>query len=431
LLLLNATWVPPIPIYLEQCLFALYLAAAIMGYWGVLSAALSLLARVAAPLGRRSGGWPAPVPPQSAGEWLPAVSRLRFLTIALTLSCVTLIPAKVASYALTDARLNATTFYEPWSNDPELIQFLTEHIGLADGQPFRGAINFLPEDLDKKLIPMATLWSRSVPTLNEYNHLVTPEQIYFVHALLDTDMLTRLNQFDMPLPSGPYLPVYWKALQMFGVRYAADRLPLPDEFNPGLPLITKPHHPHPTEGPVGSWYLYELSHPNVGNYSPTGMVMARSGAEIMTFLGQPDFDFEQQVVVSTPIPQPLVSAHDMRLSMIRGGLHVTGKSSSTSLVILPQQFSHCLRALDSRVRLLRVNLMTAGMIFSGEIDTDIRFDYGIFSPGCRRADLADMKQLDLKIDQRMPHLSGDRLFPGWDDAVVKLRSATDAFGIFW
>ena len=120
----------------------------------------------------------------------------------------------------------------------------------------------------------------------------------------------------------------------------------------------------------------------------------------------------------------------MRLSVIRGGLHVKGKSSSTSFVVLPQQFSHCLRALDSRVRFVRVNLMMAGMIFSGEIDTDILFDYGIFSPGCRRADLADMKQLDLKIDQRMPHLSGDRLFPDWDDVLVRRRSATAAGGIF-
>jgi hypothetical protein len=38
-----------------------------------------------------------------------------------------------------------------------------------------------------------------------------------------------------------------------------------------------------------------------------------------------------------------------------------------------------------------------GVIFSGTVDTDISFDYGIFSPGCRRGDLADIKQLVLKI----------------------------------
>jgi hypothetical protein len=38
-----------------------------------------------------------------------------------------------------------------------------------------------------------------------------------------------------------------------------------------------------------------------------------------------------------------------------------------------------------------------GMIFSGVVDTDISFDFGIFSPGCRRADFADMKQLGMKL----------------------------------
>ena len=70
--------------------------------------------------------------------------------------------------------------------------------------------------------------------------------------------------------------------------------------------------------------------------------------------------------------------------------------------------------------------MMPGMIFSGDIDTDIVFDYGIFSPGCRRNDLADMKQLHLKIDLRMPHLSGERLFPDWSDTVARLRAAASA-----
>ena len=78
------------------------------------------------------------------------------------------------------------------------------------------------------------------------------------------------------------------------------------------------------------------------------------------------------------------------------------------------------------MRVVRANLMMAGLIFSGDLDTDIVFDYGLFSPACRRADLADMRQLDLKIDLRMPHLSGDRLFPDWDGAVARLRTAARA-----
>ncbi|MFL5097721.1 MAG: hypothetical protein ACJ8ES_20635 [Xanthobacteraceae bacterium] len=146
----------------------------------------------------------------------------------------------------------------------------------------------------------------------------------------------------------------------------------------------------------------------------------------MAILRQPDFDFTKQAVVSAPLTQPLTPAREMRLSIIRGGLHVSGKSDGTSLVILPQQFSYCLRARDSRVRLMRTNLMMAGMIFSGDVDTEILFDYGLFSPACRRADLADLKQLDLKIDQRMPHLMDDRLLPDWNGVVARLRAALNA-----
>jgi hypothetical protein len=94
--------------------------------------------------------------------------------------------------------------------------------------------------------------------------------------------------------------------------------------------------------------------------------------------------------------------------------------------VLPQQFSNCLRARDERVRLVRANLMMTGLIFSGDLNTDIVFDYGIFTPACRRADLADMKRLDLKIDLRMAHLSGDRLFPDWKHAMAKLRAIAGA-----
>jgi hypothetical protein len=75
---------------------------------------------------------------------------------------------------------------------------------------------------------------------------------------------------------------------------------------------------------------------------------------------------------------------------------------------------------------VRANLMMTGMVFSGDVDTDILFDYGILSPACRRADLGDLKQLDLKIDLRMQHLAGDRLFPDWNGAVARLRAAADA-----
>ena len=136
--------------------------------------------------------------------------------------------------------------------------------------------------------------------------------------------------------------------------------------------------------------------------------------------------FAKHTAQSPVLSPPLVPARDMQLSIVRGGLHVSGKSDGTSLVVLPQQFSHCLRARDPGVRFVRANLLLTGMIFSGEVDTDISFDYGLFSPACRYADLRDFKQLDLRIDLRVPHLQGDRWFPDWDHAVAKLQKAANA-----
>src|SRR5262249_16547863 len=126
---------------------------------------------------------------------------------------------------------------------------------------------------------------------------------------------------------------------------------------------------------------------------------------------------------SAPVPASLVPARDMQMSLIRGGLHVSGTSDGTSLVVLPQQFSHCLRARDPRVRLVRANLLMTGMIFSGNVDTDIVFHYGIFPPGCRRNDLAELKQLIAR-----PPPTGDRLLVDWDEAVARLREAGAAMG---
>jgi hypothetical protein len=194
----------------------------------------------------------------------------------------------------------------------------------------------------------------------------------------------------------------------------------------GYSAIIAPQGVHHNVGPAARWRVYELPHPNVGNYSPTQVMAAETGADAAAMMILPDFDFTRQAVLSVALNEPLVPARDMQMSLIRGGLHLSGHSDDTSLVVLPQQFSHCLRVRDGRVRLVRANLMMTGVIFSGDVDTDIVFDYGIFTPRCRWADLADIKRLKLQIDVRAVPLSGERLFPHWQGTLAKLRAAAMA-----
>jgi hypothetical protein len=427
-LLTNVAWMLPVPLYLEQCLFALYAAGAVAGFYGVLCRVGTPAVRAGAAFVRCTGkaavvSGSRPARLFAIGNLLPS-KRLRHIAAAFAIVCVVILPAQFVrqTLSLTEAQVKARIPDIPWANEPELAHFLQQNIGLAAGQPFRGTVNFLSFDLLSGHT-IETLWSHAVPTLNEYSQLV---RLYFIHTLLKKGVRGIPNQLSMFWDDGVYTPAYWSAVQLFGVRYSAERIPLPNGVSPGTTPVAKPHRPVEPFPQFDTWYIYELPRPNVGNYSPTEVIAARSGAETMAILARPDFDFARQVVLTEALDHPLVPARDMRLSVIRGGLHVSGRSDGTSLVILPQQYSHCLRARDDRVRFVRADLVMAGLVFSGDIDTDIVFDYGIFTPGCRRADLDDLKRLDLKIGLRVPHLTGDRLFPDWNGAVARLRAAVDA-----
>lgn len=80
-------------------------------------------------------------------------------------------------------------------------------------------------------------------------------------------------------------------------------------------------------------------------------------------------------------------------------------------------------AADPRVG--RADLLMTGMIFPGMADIDILFNYGIFTPECRRAALAEMRRLQMNVNSRTPHLSSDRLFPDWSTIFAKLCEAAD------
>src|SRR5262249_49426887 len=267
---------------------------------------------------------------------------------------------------------------------------------------------------------------RGIPTTNEFSQAASAPSLYFMHKTLKRDVRGTLNSFGFHWTNGLYSPNYWPLSQLLGVRYAIDRpaaqgghSALGEHGNPGLVLRTMPYHvPKQTEPePPGPWYVYELPNPNLGDYSPTEVITAKTGEAIANALRTAGFDFTKQVVLNSPIQTPLLPAHNIRLSFIRNGWHLSGHSDGTSLVVLPQQFSHCLKASNRQAHLVRANLLLTGVIFSGNIDTYISFNYGMFTPWCRLNDLADIKSLDLRIDLRRPHLSNERLFPHWRDAL--------------
>src|SRR5262249_25965594 len=264
-----------------------------------------------------------------------------------------------------------------------------------------------------------------VPTLDEYSQFVTPQAFYLQLALLKSD--PGLNGFGLGVRIVPEVNVelIFKTLQALGVRHILNASPLAEADKRQVPSVRVPRRPHdalPGEEP-GAWHIYELPDPNIGNYSPTEVVVADSAPEIVAILGGEDFNFRRRVVLSNG-GSSLVPARDTRLTVNRGGgFHVSGKSDGVSLIILPLQFSHCMKASDSSVRIVRANLLWTGVVFSGAVDADISFAYGVFSPGCRRADIADMTRLGIVPP---PKASG-----GQQGTKEKLQAAINAFRSVW
>jgi hypothetical protein len=379
-------WWLPLPIYIEHALFVLFWTAAIAGYWGGLEGLFALARQWTHETDRAKRG---------AIRWrgrLQSLSPQRI--IAVKEITAMLVISTVLVVSIVKARKYENFWYESWSNEPELTKYLGNKIGLKIDSRFRGSVFFYTFNYDE-FLTLNNLWVETVPTLNEYSQLVTPQAIYFIHHLFKRDVSSDLNWFRPWINSGnASFSVLFRTLRALGVRYIGGYVPI---HIPGIKDFPSANFPRrPPGNPPGLWVIHEISDVNFGDYSPTEITTARSAAEIVENLSSENFDFVRQAVLSIEVHDRIVPARDMKLSVIRGGLHVSGTSDSTSLVVLPQQFSNCLRAHDSRVRLVRANLIMTGVIFSGTLDTDISFGFGIFSPGCRRADLADIKQLGIK-----------------------------------
>jgi hypothetical protein len=376
-LLIHKWWLL-LPLYVEHCLFPLFTMAAMAGYWAAGVAAFKVVT-----------GMRQPAVTDLSSRWVERNPHTRAVALAASLPALLVavfLPAAAMMYGVR-ASPTLPDLGEPFADEPELMSSLRDSVGLRVDGEFRGSIGMLLNPYDSTIY---NLWLQGIPTFNEYSQLVSSQATYFSAALFKYDV----SAFDFFFPwfgRTVSYDVLFKAWQALGMRYAIAYSPFDAADQRHFPSVTFPRRP--VGAAPANWIVYELPNPNVGNYSPTEIVAAKSGTEIIEAIEAPQFDFTKQVVLSAAIDERLVPAHDMRLSLIRGGLHLSASSDGSSLVVLPQQFSHCLRARDTRVRLVRANLLLTGVLFSGNIDTDILSDYRIFSPGCRRADLADVRRL--------------------------------------
>ena len=104
-------------------------------------------------------------------------------------------------------------------------------------------------------------------------------------------------------------------------------------------------------------------------------------------------------MVEQPVAATLVPAERVAVRLMKGpAIHISAYSPGTSLLVLPFDYSYCLRASGAGLdRLIPVNLSQTGLLVHGEASIDIVYRYGLISgTSCRGQDLARIKALDLE-----------------------------------
>jgi hypothetical protein len=229
------------------------------------------------------------------------------------------------------------------------------------------------------------LWRYGIPTLLEYNHYLTPPAYLLMSRLLARPIdlqLRNVMAFTVPAPA---------LLRALGTRFVISDRELSGEEK--LPEVF-------TWGRDVELRLYELSEPNLGNYSPSTLIRAGTAGAVLEIL-KGDFDFARFAVVNEPVDERLVPALAGELEFTSGAMRVRAISPGRSLLVLPVEFSRCIETSSSRsseadVRLLRSNLAQLGLLFSGQLDVTLALRSGPLKYSrCRLRDIDDMRALDL------------------------------------
>ncbi len=155
-----------------------------------------------------------------------------------------------------------------------------------------------------------------------------------------------------------------------------------------------------TKAGTAALRLFRLNRVNLGQFSPTQAILTATASQAIDTMERDTFDPERDVVVEEQIDGNLVPAQSVSVVTDFGPtLTVRAESPGRSLLVLPFEFSRCLR-IDSEeqepARLVAVNLQQTGLLFDQHVSARISYRFGVFDhPQCRREDLARADRLRL------------------------------------
>jgi hypothetical protein len=424
-------WPATLPVYYEVLVGPIYAFGAIVGYSSLIAAVWCKL--VAGPFLKATGA-----PSLSLGEAAqhPALLK-RLIRSVPVLTGMAFVPVVEAWYVKDEIYAHKyipnliNTLTEPWPATDELVAFLSDNIGLRDTKQFRGMALFNFGFSYEKWLVLADLWRNLVPTMNIHSTFYMPRFYYFTsHLPLEGGVVEQ--------SSANRIPVRWawwihanldtsskKLLEALGVRYVVHAWPDGEEAlsPPDDAVVRLQVRPSTVGGRQLIQKVYEYSDSNVGNYSPTNVVIARNGSSMLQHLWRASFDPRRSIIVSEAIEEPLIEASGGKMFFERGSIRVQAESQGHSLLLLPLQYSRCLALSEAgKAKLLPANLFQTAVLFQGSIDLRIYFEYGLFNSRCRRQDLADLAELNI-FDEKGGSVNWAQLHPYAISTIADLPRA--------
>ena len=257
---------------------------------------------------------------------------------------------------------------------------LTENISLTEDTTYRGRAVFIKQEPD-----YAGSINSRIPILNDYSHTLSPSAfLFYKQFLFDDSDLQRRNHIVF---SAKNLDIY----RLLGVRYLITK-----DLDLGL-SVTDANLVSKSNSLMTDNYLFEIDEVNVGNFSPTIVVHASSMLETFKIMSSANFSVDQDLVLQTKIREDLVPAISASLEIINGDLRLRAESLATSIIVLPLEFSHCLKFIekDENSGFLGAQIgdgFLTAVMFEKTLDLDIRFRFGLLgNSGCRLRDLNEFR----------------------------------------
>ena len=96
------------------------------------------------------------------------------------------------------------------------------------------------------------------------------------------------------------------------------------------------------------------------------------------------------------------------MELKRNRIHLRFAGSGESVVVLPVIFSHCWKVEDGEpsLRLARANGGFLAVLPAGAESATLSSDFSVWTPGCRRRDIADWKADIAAVSETYPMVAG-------------------------